>query len=164
MGLTDVVWQLVAGAVLPVAVGLHLGQRANDSALRQRVGRLCRPIVWVGWLPVLLFFQATLPGIGPAGIALLVHQLWPGLHLPEVALLLRVPVLAVWLTAFTALVTQRYARSLAAQVGDWPGDPDALFWPAVVASVSAMSGGLLLLLFLWVAWVSLGRTLLTMAS
>lgn len=161
MGLTDILWQLVAGAVVPVAVGLYVGQRAHDGELRERVGRVCRPIAWVAWIPVLLFFQATLPGIGPAGVALRVHQATPGLHLPEVALLLRVPLLAVWLAAFTALVTQSYARTLAMQVGEWPDDAKTLFWPAAIASVSAMSGGLLLLLFLWVAWVSLGRTLLS---
>jgi hypothetical protein len=80
--------------------------------------------------------------------------------LPTVGLALRVPLLALWLTAFTALITQRYAQSLAIQVGEWPGDRRALFWPAVVASISAMSGGLLLLLVLWVGWVSLGYRLL----
>lgn len=160
MGLAEVLWQLVAGALLPVAVGVYVGQRAGDSDLRHRIQALCRPVVWIGWLPVLLFFQATLPGIGPAGFALRLHQAFPWLDLPGLALVLRVPVLAVWLTAFTALVTHRYAQSLAMQVGEWPGDRRTLFWPAVMASISAVSGGLLLLLMLWVGWVSLGYRLL----
>jgi hypothetical protein len=160
MALAEVIWQLVASALVPVAVGIYVGQRAGDDELRAWLRRVCRPIVWGGWVPVLLFFQATLPGIGPAGFALYLHQAFPQLSLPTVGLALRVPLLALWLTAFTALITQRYAQSLAIQVGEWPGDRRALFWPAVVASISAMSGGLLLLLVLWVGWVSLGYRLL----
>lgn len=160
MELADVLWQLVASGILPVGVGIYVGRRAGDRELRAWMARVCRPLVWVGWAPVLLFFQSTLPGIGPAGFALHLHRAFPELGLPALALVLRVPLLAVWLTAFTALVAQRYAQSLAIQVGEWPGDPNALLWPAIFASIAAMSGGLLLLLVLWVGWVSLGYRLL----
>lgn len=159
MDTTDALLQLTAGAVLPLAVGVYVGRRAGDKKLARRVATLCGPIVCTGWLVELVLFQAALPGSGPTGLALRLHQMLPGLGLPELGQVLRVPVSALWLTAFTALVAQRYAQSLAIQVGEWPGDPGALFWPAVMASVTGLTAGLLLLLMLWVVWVSLGHWL-----